>query len=128
MFHVIFSLPGLYLIGRFVWPLPWTPLAKLALSVLVLLASQYHVFSRFSSGSPFSPEMPRWLVVAFNVGFSAVLLLAVFQLLLDLATLIAMLVRWQRIGIPPAVRYALGGCALLLAAVGVNQAMRVPPL
>ena len=128
MFHVFFSLPGLYLIGRFVWPLPWTPLAKLALSVVVLLASQYHLFSRFSSGSPFSPEMPRWLVVSFNVGFSAVLLLAVFQLLLDLATLIAMLVRWQRIGIPPTVRYALGGCALLLAAVGVNQAMRVPPL
>lgn len=72
--------------------------------------------------------MPRWLVVAFNVGFSAVLLLAVFQLLLDMATGLAMLVRWQRVGIPPGVRYALGGCALLLAAVGVIQAMRVPPL
>ena len=128
MFHVFFSLPGLYVIGRFIWPLPWAPLAKLALAAVVLLASQYHLFSRFSSGSVFSPEMPRWLVVAFNVGFSAVLLLAVFQLLLDLATLIAMLARWRRLGIPPAGRHAMGLCALALAVVGVVQAMRVPPL
>ncbi|MGI4779465.1 MAG: hypothetical protein ACRYGA_15350 [Janthinobacterium lividum] len=30
-----------------------------------------------------------------------------------------MLVRWQRIGIASGVRYALGGCALVLAAIGV---------
>lgn len=128
MLHVVFSLPGLYLIGRFVWPLPWAPWAKFALAAVLLLASQYHLFSRLSSGSPFSPEMPRWLIVGFNIGFSAILLLAVFQLLLDVATLLAMLARWQRIGIPPGLRYALGGGALVLAAIGVGQALRVPPL
>ena len=39
-----------------------------------------------------------------------------------------MLVRWQSIGIPAVLRYGMGGCALVLAAIGVGQAMRVPPL
>ena len=121
-------MPGLYILGRFIWPLPCRPSAKLGLVVLVLLASQYHLFCRLSSGSPFSPEMPRWLIAAFNVGFSAILLLTVFQLVLDLATLVSMLVRWRRVSVPSGLRYAMGSVALVLAAFGVQQALRVPLL
>ena len=128
MLHLIFSLPGLYVLGRFLLPLPWLPAAKIAVAVLVLLASQYHLFSRFSSGSPFSPEMPRGLVIAFNWAFGAILLLALLQLMLDLATVVAMLVQRHRLSIPPGLRYGIGFCALVLAAVGVSQALRVPPL
>lgn len=128
MFHLIFSLPGLYVLGRFLLPLPWLPAVKVAVALLVLLASQYHLFSRLSSGSPFSPEMPRSLVIAFNWAFGAILLLALLQLMLDLAAVVAMLVQRQRLGIPPGVRYGIGLAALALAALGVNQALRVPPL
>ena len=33
MFHLIFALPGLYVLARFVWPLPWAPGGKIALAI-----------------------------------------------------------------------------------------------
>jgi predicted MPP superfamily phosphohydrolase len=128
MFHVMFSLPGLYVLGRFVWPLPWRSWVKVAVTVLVILASQYHLISKLSSGSVFSPEMPRSVVIAFNWAFGTLLLLALLQLVLDLATGTAMLVRRRRLAIPFKVRYVIGIVAMALAAFGVSQAIRVPPL
>jgi predicted MPP superfamily phosphohydrolase len=128
MLHIIFSLPGLYVIGRFLWPLPWRPPAKVFACLIALLASQYHLISRLSSGSPFSPEMPRELVIAFNWAFGALLLLAIFQLTLDLVTLVVATVRRHRVRIPRGLRHVIGICALALSAFGVSQAIRVPPI
>ncbi len=102
--------------------------AKIAASVLLLLASQYHYWSRLSSGSVFAPEFPRPLVVAFNWMTGAILLLAVLQLVLDAGTLVAMLAVRHVVGVPDDVRYAVGALAGLLAMIGVAAAMRVPPL
>lgn len=128
MFHVMFSLPCLYAIVRFIWPMPWTLAARIAVAVLFLLASQYHLYSRFSSGSVFSPEFPRVVVMLFNWGFGAILLIAVLQIIVDLGTLLAMLVRRQWLTIPPGLRYGLGTAAVVLSAIGVSQAVRVPPV
>ena len=128
MFHVMFSMPCLYVIVRYIWPMPWALPAKIAVALLVLLASQYHLFSRLSSGSVFSPEFPRALVVLFNWGFGAILLIAVLQVVIDLGTLLAMLVRQRWLTIPAALRYGVGVAAMVLAAVGVQQAVRVPPV
>ena len=128
MFHVLFSMPGLYVIVRFLWPLPWALSAKIAVTLLILLASQYHLYSRLSSGSVFSPEFPRSMVILFNWAFGAILLIAVFQIILDLGTLLMMLIRLQWLTIPSGLRYAIAATALVLAAVGVHQAVRVPPV
>lgn len=128
MFHVIFSMPCLYVIARFVWPMPWALSVKIAVALLMLLASQYHLFSRFSSGSVFSPEFPRYLVMLFNWAFGAILLVAVFQIVVDLGTLLTALVRQHWITVPPGVRYGMGTIAIVLAAIGVQQAVRVPPV
>jgi predicted small integral membrane protein len=80
MLHLIFALPSLYVLMRFVWPLSWTPSVKVFVAVLVLIASQYHLWSRLSSGSVFSPEFPRVLVLLFNWAFGAILLLAFMQI------------------------------------------------
>ena len=128
MFHVMFSLPCLYVIVRFILPLPWRPSRKIAAAVVLALVSQYHLYCRFSSGSVFSPEMPRSVIILFNWAFGAIVLLALLQLMLDLATLAAVLVRRRQLAIPTGVRYALATSALVLAAVGVSQAVRVPPL
>ena len=128
MFHVMFSLPCLYVLVRFIWPLPWRPSRRIAAAVFLALASQYHLYCRFSSGSVFSPEMPRGVIIIFNWVFGAIVLLALLQLMLDLATLAAVLVRRRRLSIPVGARYALAVSALVLAAVGVSQAIRVPPL
>ena len=128
MFHLMFSTPCLYVIVRFIWPMPWPLPVRLVSALVLLLASQYHLYAKFSSGSVFSPEFPRAAVVFFNWAFGAILLIAVLQIVVDLGTVQTMLVRQKWLTIPASVRYTLGTAALVLAGIGVQQAMRVPPV
>jgi uncharacterized protein len=97
-------------------------------ALLLLIASQYHLWSRLSSGSVFAPEFPRAVVILFNWAFGAIIFLALLQLVLDGATLIGMAVHGGRVNVPDGARYAIGSVAAILAAIGVHQAVRVPPL
>ncbi|KQT60985.1 metallophosphoesterase [Methylobacterium sp. Leaf456] len=128
MFHMIFGLPGLYIIARVVWPLPWPFALKAAVAVLLLVASQYHLWSRLSSGSVFAPEFPRALVVLFNWAFGTLALLATMLIALDLVALAGRLVPGNGWIVPVGWRYAAAVLAMLLSAVAVQQALRVPPL
>ncbi len=94
----------------------------------MLGASQFHLWSRLSSGSVFAPEFPRAVVILFNWAFGALLLLAVLQLALDIGALLTMLVRREVVREPAALRYAAAALAALVAAVGVANALRVPPV
>jgi predicted MPP superfamily phosphohydrolase len=128
MFHLIFGLPCLYVIARVLWPLPWPFALKACVAILLLVASQYHLWSRLSSGSVFSPEFPRALVILFNWAFGAIFLLAAMQLALDVVTLVSKLVPGGGWPLPTTWRYAEAALAMLLSAVAVQQAVRVPPL
>lgn len=111
--------------ARFVWPLH-LPLAVNAVAGLVLLAgSQYHLLSKFSSGSIFDPEFPRPLVIALNWTFGTLIFLALMQIVLDGATLLA-LPFVDSPAIPEGWRYAMAALAGILAAIGVRHAIRVP--
>nr|WP_236249285.1 metallophosphoesterase [Pseudomonas cichorii] len=118
----------MYVIIRFIWPMPWALSARIAVALLLIIASQYHLYCRLSSGSVFSPEFPRSVVILFNWAFGAILLLAVLQIIVDLVTLLAMVIQQRWLTIPTGLRYGLGTAALLLAALGVQQAVRVPPV
>ena len=96
--------------------------------MLLLVASQYHLWSRLSSGSVFAPEFPRMIIILFNWAFGAMVLLAVLQLLLDLGALAAMLMHRAKVSVPDEARYAIAAIAALLAGIGVANALRVPPL
>ncbi|MEG8038865.1 metallophosphoesterase [Sphingomonas sp. LR60] len=128
IFNVVFAIPALIVLARWLSPLPLPLWAKIPAGLLMLAASQFHLWSRFSSGSVFAPEFPRLIVILFNWAFGALVLLAVFQLLLDLGALLTMLVRREMIWEPAALRYAVGGLAAVLAGVGVANALRVPPV
>lgn len=128
MFHLIFGIPWLVVVVRFIQPLPWSWSIKAAIAILLLLASQYHLFSRLSSGSVFSPEFPRPLIIAFNVLFGMIILMAVLQVVVDLACLAITLFKGHFPAVPPSLRYAIGGVALCLSAYGVSQAIRLPQL
>lgn len=128
IFHLIFATPCLLVIVRWLWPLALPFWAKGGIAVLLLMASQYHFWSRLSSGSVFAPEFPRTVVILFNWAFGAIVLLAVFQILLDLGTLVTMLMRSRSVHVPDGVRFAIAGLAALLAAIGVGNAIRVPPI
>lgn len=127
IFHFIFSLPCLLVITRFLRPLQLPLPVKGVVAVLLLVASQYHLWSRLSSGSVFQPEFPRMLVILFNWAFGAIVFIAVMQLLLDGTTLFRMLSHASA-NVPDSVRYTMAGIAAVLSAIGVHQAIRVPPL
>ncbi|MDQ0564138.1 putative MPP superfamily phosphohydrolase [Rhizobium mesoamericanum] len=128
MFHLVLGLPWLVVVIRFIQPLPWIWPAKAMLAGVLLIASQHLVFNRISSGSIFAPEYPRPLIVAFNFLFGATVLLAVFQIALDVLSLIPLLLNGHFPVVPPMVRYVMGTAAILLAAIGVAQAVRIPSL
>lgn len=128
IFNLIFATPCLFVIARWLWPLSLPFWMKGAIAILLLAASQYHFWSRLSSGSIFAPEFPRVVVILFNWAFGAILLLAMMQILLDCGTLATMLARRGSVGAPDTVRYAICALAALLAAIGVANALRVPPI
>ncbi len=121
-------MPYLLVLFRFLLPLTLAPWLKGIVAVLLFGGSQYHLWCRLSSGSVFSPEFPRPLVILLTGAFGAILFLALSLLLLDAGTLATMLIRNGPVAVPDAVRYAIAGFAALLAAVGVQAAIRVPPV
>ena len=94
----------------------------------MLGALQFHRWSELSSGSVFSPEFPRPVVALFNWAFGAVVLLALLQLMLDGGLLFAALIHGGFVSAPDGVRYGMAVLAAVAAAIGVHQAMRIPPL
>lgn len=128
MFHFVVAIPCLIVIARYLAPLRWPLWFKIVLSALLLLISQHHLMTYLVFGSMFSPEVPRSIVMAINWLFGTMLLLAVFQLVVDLAMALLMAVKRRRLAIPAFLRYAIGVVALGVAAFAVNQAVRVPPM
>ncbi|WP_267433148.1 metallophosphoesterase [Sphingomonas sp. GM_Shp_1] len=128
IFNLVFAIPALIVLARWLSPLPLPLWAEIPAGFLMIAASQFHLWSRLSSGSVFAPEFPRLVVILFNWAFGALLLLAVFQLALDLGALLTMLVRREVIREPALLRYAIAGLAAVLAGIGVASALRVPPI
>ena len=126
--QLIFGLVYLLIVTRFIWPLQLPLPIKIVVAVLALVALQFHRWNKLSSGSIFSPEFPRPVVALFNWAFGGIVLLALLQLMLDAGLLFAMLIHGGIVGAPDDLRYALAALAFVAAAVGVHQAMRVPPL
>jgi uncharacterized protein len=97
-------------------------------AALALVALQFHRWSKLSSGSVFSPEFPRPVVALFNWAIGAIILLALLQLALDVGLLFGSVIHGGIVSAPDGVRYGLAALAAVAAAVGVHQAMRIPPL
>ena len=116
------------LILTFLWPLQLPLPAKIAAAVFVVVASQYHQWCRLSSGSVFSPEFSRPLVILFNWALGAISFVALLQIVLAGGLLIGMLIHGGGVRVPDGVRYGMAATAAVAAAIGVQQATRVPPL
>ena len=128
MFHLILGIPWLFVLIRFIEPLPWLWSAKILLASVLLIASQHLLIYRMSSGSIFAPEFPRPLIIVFNLLFGAILLLAVFQIALDMVSIGISLFEGRFQSVPAEVRYVIGAAALGLSAIGVSQAIGIPSL
>jgi len=118
-----------YLVLRFVWLLPVPRAVKVGSALLLCaLALHHRIVARFA-GTVASPELPKFVIAAIGTAFIALLLTAVFVLLLDLAMLITWALR-RRHALEtlrtPWLRPGLAGLALLVSAYGTWQAMAVP--
>jgi predicted MPP superfamily phosphohydrolase len=131
IFHLVTGLVGLYVAGRLILPLPWTTARKGLAAFVLLLVSQHHLVTRTFFGTLASPETPFWVIVFLGWLFGALALLAAFLLIKDLITLLLWLLRrlgldWRLPFLPATWSGGLCLFALLLSAVGVWQAVRVP--
>ncbi len=126
--QLIIGLVYLLIITRFIWPLQLPLSIKIVAAALALVALQFHRWSKLSSGSVFAPEFPRPVIVLFNWAFGAIFLLALLQLLLDIGLLVGIPLHGGIVSAPDGVRYGLAAWAAAAAAIGVHQAMRIPPL
>ena len=126
--QLIFGLIYLLILTRFIWPLQLPLSIKILVAALAFVALQFHRWSKLSSGSVFSPEFPRPVIALFNWAFGAIVLLVLLQLLLDVGLLFGMLIHGGIVSAPDGVRYPLAALAAVVAAIGVHQAMRIPPL
>ena len=115
-------------LARFVWPLALPIGIKAIVALVLIAASQYHLWNRLSSGSVFSPEFPRPVVIAFNWAFGTIVLLALLVLVTDAVLLLARPVLGHWPVVPDGMRYAMAGVVAVTAAIGVGNAIRVPPV
>jgi hypothetical protein len=119
----------LYVLLRFVWRLRRGWVLRFWLALLLLLAAQYHGITSQFFGSLASPELPRGVLLVLAWGFGVFLLLALLTLLRDvLGGLLLLFARPLGRGIlaSEGLRLTIGGLALVLSALGVWQAVRVP--
>lgn len=128
IFHVVTGLIWLFVLVRFVIPLPLSLAARGVAALVLLLGSQHHLLARRFYGAAFSPEVPRPLGMLANTLFGTLLLLATFQVMLDLLTLASSLLHGSYLAPPQAARLAIGAAAVALSLFGVSQAVRVPPV
>ncbi|MDR1934067.1 MAG: metallophosphoesterase [Candidatus Accumulibacter sp.] len=132
MFHTFSSIICLYVVIRFVPALPWSIGGKCLAALVVVAASQVHLINRLSFGNLASPESPFAVMAVVGWLFGAVLLLAIFLLLKDLAAVLLFVLgklAGARPGLPVSaaqMNIGLAAAALILAALGVWQAVRVP--
>ncbi|WP_128255379.1 metallophosphoesterase [Falsirhodobacter deserti] len=126
MFHLITATVAVYVILRVVVPLRWPRGARILLGLVVLLVSQHHLASKLLYGTMFAPDAPRLMMIAVNWLFGAIILSFAFQLVLDIAALLAALLRRRWVPVAGGLRQAAAAAALLLAGLGVWEAIRVP--
>nr|WP_318383456.1 metallophosphoesterase [uncultured Enterobacter sp.] len=125
MFFVWTLIPALYVIVRFIWPLRLPVLARLALSIIPLVASEYHLISRVFFDSMFSPEWPKPVMYVQGWLFGGIVLFAGLLLARDLISLISRLLLKRSLPVT-LTGVTLMFVAMVLAAVGVKQAGDIP--
>lgn len=128
MFHIAFTLAYLFLLWRFVLPLPISRNWRLLIAVLLFVVSKVHWINDVLYGNMWSFEVPYSIAVFLGWAFCAFVLLFIFVLIGDCLWLLVWFVRRRR----PRNRLPswLSSVAPILAAsaslVGVQNAVGVP--
>lgn len=127
MFHLAIIVGYLYLLWRFVWPLPLRMSVKTTIAIVLLLVSQYHLLLKLAFDNMFSPEMPRLLIVIAAGLFCFFVLLLMLMVVSDALKLLWLLCMCHRLTLcGRGYALTLSMVATVLTVTGVQQALRVP--
>lgn len=128
MFHIYLILAYLYVLWRFVLPLPLSCGMRTLLALALLVISKYHLILIMVFGTMFSPEVPHVYVLVAGWLFCAFVLILVLTLLVDLVCSVVAIRRNVSLKslFGGRLRTGIAAVALLLSAVGVYQAVQVP--
>lgn len=128
LFHIYLTVAYLYVLWRFVVPLPIGRGWRVLLAAVLLIISKYHLVLIAVYGTMFSPEVPRAVVLIAGWLFCAFVLVLVLTLLTDLASGIVAVSRKVPLKnvFGGRLRSAIAVTALLFSAVGVYQAVQLP--
>ncbi|UCJ16672.1 metallophosphoesterase [Pseudomonas sp. MM211] len=127
MFHLITGLIALYVFWRMICIQRWSRPVKGVAGVLILLVAEHHLITRTFFGSMASPEIPGEILMLLGWAFGALIVSALVLLVLDFTALV--FARAGSVGSAvkaPGLRAGVGLAAMLLTALGVWQAVRVP--
>lgn len=129
MFYLITTVAFLFLLWRWVLPLPCHKRWKWLLAIILLLISQTRLIQKLIFGSMFAAELPRWLVIGMGWSFFVFALLMVATLLKDLLLILCFLTKQQSGQAIIRHRFTHALIALLslgIASLGVHNAIQVP--
>ncbi|MEP9006049.1 metallophosphoesterase [Enterobacter bugandensis] len=98
MFHIWTIIPALYVLFRFIRPLPAPFSVKFVVAGVMLVASEFHLLTKFFTGNMFSPEIPRPLMLLTTWLFGMTIFMAVLLLLRDIVGMVHRLLsgRWLK--------------------------------
>ncbi len=121
----------IYISFSLFWSAPWPRSVKLALFLLVLIASLKYEFYQLFGGAFFAPQLPRWLLIAYEALYGALIVLFFMLLFKDLLRFTIFLLHHfgllQGLFLPiKQLRIILPILALCLGCWGTWEAVKVP--
>ncbi|MEB7375035.1 metallophosphoesterase [Enterobacter hormaechei] len=126
MFHIWTLLPALYVLFRFIRPLPAPLSAKIAVAGVMFVASEFHLLTKLFTGNMFSPEIPKPLLLLTTWLFGMSVFMAALLVLRDIFWILLRLLSGRRMKWHTAFWFILPVLAAMLTTLAVKHGTAVP--
>ncbi|MCR2775607.1 metallophosphoesterase [Enterobacter kobei] len=126
VFHIWTLIPALYVLFRFIRPLPAPLSAKIAIAGVMVVASEFHLITKLFTGNMFSPEIPKPLLLLTTGLFGMTVFMAVLLVLRDLFWILHRLVSGRRMKWHTACWFFLPVLAAMLTTQALKNGTVVP--
>ena len=126
VFHIWTLIPALYVLFRFIRPLPAPVSVKIAIAGVMVVASEFHLITQLFTGNMFSPEIPKPLLLLTTGLFGMTVFMAVLLVLRDLFWILHRLVSGRRMKWHTAFWFILPVLAAMLTALALKNGTAVP--
>lgn len=126
LFHIWTLIPALYVLFRFIRPLPAPLSAKIAIAGVMVVASEFHLITKLFTGNMFSPEIPKPLLLLTTGLFGMTVFMAVLLVLRDLFWILHRLVSGRRMKWHTAFWFFLPVLAVMLTTQALKNGTAVP--